>query len=105
MSLLKPTDEVGRQSCYECGKALGWNNIEKRLVCTSSVWHVQNRPHPDFLASVKETKYVVDEDALYLAQSVSHLLDHLKSDVTTFYCEDISTARHFAQKILKELGK
>ena len=43
-----PTDYVGRQSCYDCGATLGWDETRKRLFCTGNRHHPQNPPHPDF---------------------------------------------------------
>ena len=46
------------------------------------------------------------EDAGYLADAASHLLDHLASEVPEFRCEDLDNVRHFATKLraLRESG-
>jgi hypothetical protein len=40
------------------------------------------------------------EDAVYLAQAATHMLDHLATERPTFYCEDKDNVRHFAAEIL-----
>jgi hypothetical protein len=46
--LSTPTDDIGRQSCYDCGAPLGWDMTQERLFCTGDRRHKQNLPHPDF---------------------------------------------------------